>query len=205
MAAAVLGVTAPTSASAATPTSTSVTDPANDVMRHGSARTNFTADLDLRKVSATTRGRNVLVTVRVADLKPAHLQERVKDGWHSIPSNVSAMLYFGNLRWQIQYGTEGTAAAFASMLNQPSKQLPDPCPSPDPAVRSLITQRADYVKNSVTFTIPVSCLPASAKEARINGMTQWTTGTKPVTMWDDFHPKGNYGKPDVRSKPFRFR
>ncbi|MEV0900988.1 hypothetical protein [Actinoplanes sp. NPDC049802] len=194
----------PASASAtSTPTSVKVKDAANDVLKNWSSNTHHKADLDLRAVSAATKGGNVTLTVRVADLKPAHLKEQVRDGWHSIPTTISAFVYFGNLRWQVTYGSFGQASADAMNLKDVNKQIPNPCLNPDSTSR--IRQKADYAKNTVVFTVPVDCMPRTSRTARVNGMTFWEAGAKRVRMWDDFHPNGDYRKGDVRSKPFRYR
>jgi hypothetical protein len=188
------------------PTRASVSDPKHDVSKNFAPRVRRKADLDLRRVSAAwdQDADEVVLRVRVADLRKKHLKDTEDENhmW-SVPSNVSAFVYFGkNLRWQVMYGLWGEPDIFAMRMDTEEDKPEPACPSEDDEFVSRFTQSADYDAETVTFRLPVDCLPGAHGKARVSGHTGWQN-KKHVRMWDDCYT--DYSLPEKRSPKFRFR
>lgn len=191
------------------PARTSLGDPKNDVSKHFSPRAVRGADLDLRRTTTAARkGDRVVLRVKVTDLKPKYLKDKVDGGTHSVPALISVFVYFGtDLRWQVSYGPFDEPFVDVSHPHTPARaqvesRSPGDCTDEQGATR--YTQKANYATNVVTLVLPVACLPAGFDRASVNAKIGWTSKQN-AALWDDSYQQGDDRRDPRKSTPFRFR
>ncbi|MEV7428331.1 hypothetical protein AB0N29_01820 [Nocardioides sp. NPDC092400] len=198
-------------AAAPLPTSATYVDDKNDIS--GPRGQNMKGDRDLRSVRAAVEGENIVLTVKVKDLKPAHLRDRGKDGWHWNSTLVAARLFVGQSMYEIMDAAVGTPQ-FVYQAKLPMGGIRDgKCPpldeegEPVETSDTALSQEVDFVRNTVTFVVPLRCIPGET--ARVSGRLSWSKSNEMMAMpdYDDdahrFTAKGRYIP--LTSKRFRLR
>lgn len=176
-------VVAPSGAATSSPTprgaasTVTVRDPHNDVEKNFAPIRRRKGPLDIYWARARFVGEVVAVTVRVADLRPAHTRDVGTDGSHTLASLLAVAVKWGKHVEYILYAPGDASGTMDGPLDDRA------CPEPDPTTPydiSGLDQVADYDKNTYTFTIPISCLPAEQSSLRVSAYTGW--GGEPMSI-----------------------
>lgn len=160
---AVFGLLTPAAAAAPDadlPTRAAVKDFRDDVVKSGTSR-GRSHDLDVYKVSAAAVDETLRIVLTIDDLKPRWTAAPPPGEWQT--TQLAAIVKIDGKRHIVAYGAE---------INEPYDDFRCSIEHPETGGAK---QSVDYDKDTVTFAIPVACLPEDQTTAKVTAYTMMQT------------------------------
>lgn len=180
------------------PTKAAVKDFHDDVSKDRAPVKKRSGDLDVYKASGAQVDDGVRLVLKVDDLRKKHTKaEQTGPGSYVNTTMLRATLWLGKQRWVVSHNNipdgSGNPAENADLWVE----------GDDEATCTTITQKADYADDTVTFVVPLECLPGDRSVGRVSGSTSWINA-KDAWLSDRTSPEAG-SVLEAKSPKFRFR